>query len=428
MKILWLVNIIMPELAVHLEKKPTVFGGWISGAMKAVKENGYELVICTTASDVNETQKYIVNDVTYYISKRSAVAEMEEVFKGILNNENPDVVHIYGTEFEHSWAMAKCSDVNKTVVTIQGAMTYLKDHVYAGLEEKYCKDNLLHKTLRLIHKGGTSIELQKKSFEQRAEIEQKVLKHVKYVMGGSKWGNAVAWSINPHCTTFDSGLILRDSFYTEDRWSYENCEPHSIYILHSYPIKGFHKFLDALPLVVNEFPDTKVFVVANTLPVRNYTHIKKMVLDAAPDYNWIIQNKIEQLNLSEHIKFLGYLNEQQVKERMLKSNVFVSASSLENQSTTLGEAMILGVPSIASFVGAMPEMIEHGKDGFLYPFNEPYIMAHYICKLFKDSELAEQYSVLGHKHAEKTYDKEKNKQQLIKMYQCIAKAKRLDNV
>ena len=419
MKILWLVNIVMPELALHLGKNPTVFGGWLSGAMKAVKENGYELVICTTVTDVNETQKYIVNDVTYYVSKRSAVSEMEESFKVILNEENPDIVHIYGTEFEHSWAMAKCSDVNKTVVTLQGAMTYLKDHVYAGIEEKYCKDNLLHKTLRLMHKGGTSIDLQKQSFEQRAEIEQKVLKHVKYIMGGSEWGNAVAWSINPQCITFDCGLILRDSFYTDERWSYENCEPHSIYILHSYPIKGFHKFLDALALVVNEFPDTKVYVVANTLPVRKYTGIKKLAMNAAPDYNWIIQSKIEELNLSDHIKFLGHLNEQEVKDRMLKSNVFVSASSLENQSTSLGEAMILGVPSIASFVGAIPEMIEHGKDGFLYPFEESYMLAYYICRIFNDIELAKRFSTLGQLHSERTYSKDTNEKHLIEMYNSI---------
>ena len=31
MKILWLVNIVMPELAVHLGEKPSVFGGWLSG-------------------------------------------------------------------------------------------------------------------------------------------------------------------------------------------------------------------------------------------------------------------------------------------------------------------------------------------------------------------------------------------------------------
>ena len=31
MKILWLVNIVMPELAVHLGEKPSVSGGWLTG-------------------------------------------------------------------------------------------------------------------------------------------------------------------------------------------------------------------------------------------------------------------------------------------------------------------------------------------------------------------------------------------------------------
>ena len=415
----------MPELALHLGKSPTVFGGWLSGAMKAIKENGYELVVCATVENVNETKKYIVNGTTYYISKRSSVSDMEGVFREILKNENPNIVHIYGTEFEHSWAMAKCSDVNKTVVTIQGAMTYLKDHVYAGLEEKYCKDNLLHKSLRLMHKGGISIDLQKKSFEQRAEIEKKVLKHVKYVMGGSEWGNAVAWSINPNCHVFDCGLILRDSFYTDDRWSYEKCEPHSIYILHSYPIKGFHKFLDAMPLILNEYPDTNVYVVANKLQYRNYKGIKRTVMDIAPDYNWIIQQKIEKMNLKEHIHFLGYLNEMQVKRQLLKSNVFVSASSIENQSTSLGEAMILGVPSVASYVGAIPEMIDHGKDGFLYPFEETYMLAYYICEIFKDYKLAEQFSECGHEHAARVYNQEENSNKLMGIYTYITSNNKL---
>ena len=38
MKILWLVNIVMPELAEHLGRNPSVFGGWLTGAMDAVRQ------------------------------------------------------------------------------------------------------------------------------------------------------------------------------------------------------------------------------------------------------------------------------------------------------------------------------------------------------------------------------------------------------
>ena len=64
-------------------------------------------------------------------------------------------------------------------------------------------------------------------------------------------------------------------------------------------------------------------------------------------------------------------------------------------------------------------MIDHGEDGFLYPFDEPYMMAYYICRLFEDPELARQFSVKGQAHAGRTYDREINAQKLIQMYHTI---------
>lgn len=421
MKILWLVNIVMPELAEHLGRKPPVFGGWLTGALNAVRAAGHELVICAT----EQRADVLCSDISgarYYIVPSGTIEEMESHFRKILQQELPDVVHIYGTEFEQCLAMTNCADVERTVVQIQGAMTYLTDVAYAGLPESKCRDNPLHRLLRRLHKGGQSIELQKQSFERRAAVEQQVLRRAKYIIGASEWGNVVAKSINSDCTTFDCNLILRDPFYTEERWSPEICEQHSIYILFSYPIKGFHKFLEALPLILRQFPDTLVYVVASQLPIRHYKGLKKKIQDAAPDYNWLIQKQIEDHNLQDHLKFIGHLNEAQVKERMLKSHVFISASAMENQSTSLGEAMILGVPSVASCVGGLQEMIDHGKDGFLYPFHETYMMAEYVCRIFEDNALAETISRRGHDHAARTYDREQNCRDLLGMYQTIANA------
>lgn len=420
MKILWLVNIVMPELAVHLGEKASVFGGWLTGAMQAVRGSGNRLVICTAAEDVNKTASYCIHNVTYYIVPRTDVSAMQIEFRKILDSEQPDVIHLYGTEFEHAWAMASVADPDKTLVTIQGALTYYKEVAFAGLPEKICRDNAMHKLLRLVHKGGQSIELQKQSFDYRSEYERKVLRSVNYINGGSEWGKAVAQTIHPDCTTLDCGLILRELFYTDETWSYDDCEPHTIYALLSYPVKGFHKLLDALPIVLEQFPDTKVYVVGNQLIYRHYKGIKKRVQNAAPDYQWYVQQQIEQMHLQDHLEFLGYLPEEEVKARLLKSNVFVSASSIENQSTALGEAMILGVPSVASCVGAIQEMIDHGRDGFLYPFNEPHMLAYYVCRIFEDRALAEQFSVAGHLHAARTYNREENCYKLLEMYRKIS--------
>ena len=418
MKVLWLINIILPELAEHLRRKPSVFGGWLTGALKAVRGSGLELVICTTerrSGVLAET----VNGVKYYLVPSGAVPEMEKHFREILDLEGPDAVHIFGTEYEQCWAMSQAADPARTVVQVQGALTYIQELTYAGLPEKLCRDRLLHKVLRTLHRGGQSIEMQKCSFAHRAELERKTLRHARYAIGGSVWGNTVARSINPAIQTFDCDLILRDEFYTGERWDYDNCEKHSIYILFSYPVKGFHKFLDAMPLILRDYPDTQVYVVGNALPWRNYTGIKEKIQNAAPDYNWLIQKQIERLNVKKHLHFLGYLTAADVKARMLRSNVFVSASMIENQSTTLGEAMILGVPSVASCVGAMLEMIDHGEDGFLYPFHEPYLLAEAVCRVFSDRELAERFSKKGHEHAARTYERTENGRNLLEIYETI---------
>ena len=132
-----------------------------------------------------------------------------------------------------------------------------------------------------------------------------------------------------------------------------------------------------------------------------------------------MQGLIEKYGLKDHITFLGYLSEEQMHEQLLKSNVFVSASAIENHSTALGEAMISGVPSVASCVGGLQEMISHGEDGYLYPFNEPYMMAEYVCRIFEDPELAKKISHHAHEHAVGLFDKEQNCRALLHMYDVI---------
>ena len=413
MKILWLVNIVMPELAVHLGEKPSVFGGWLTGALEAARAAGLGLTICTTRENAHEVRFCPDLNTTYLLLPTDAD------FSNVLRKEEPDLVHIWGTEFPQSHALAMAADPEKLIVTIQGSMQYYKDAVYAGLPERICRDNLLHRILRKLHKGGQSIDLQRKSFTRRAELEVQTLRRAKYIHGGSTWGNAVARSIHPDCTTLEGNLLLRDSFYTAPRWNAAACEKHTIYALCTYPIKGFHILLEAMPQVLHRFPDAKIIAVAQGLTRRPYTGLRRAIMDTAPDYQWYLQRLMDRYDLWDHVEFVGYLEEDQVQQHLLRANVFVSPSSIENQSTALGEAMLLGVPSIASRVGAMDEMIDHGSDGFLYEFEDPEALADAVCRILEDSSLAEHFSRAGHAHAARTYDRAKNCRDLLAMYEQI---------
>lgn len=420
MKILWLVNIIMPELAEHLGQKPTVFGGWLTGAMNAVRDHQLELVVVTNDnSHTAQTRKYVVRGVTYYITCAKNEDEMRLAFRQILSDEAPDVVHLYGTEFEQSWAMAQEADPNRLLISVQGLVTYCLFHVYGGVPPHFWHTTWMHRLLRLLHGEADSMNQQRLRFEARSVTEKKTIQRARFINGGTAWGTACTAMINPQAVQLPCELILRDCFYEADRWDYDACEKHSILVLYGAPLKGFDMLLRALPTVLERFPDTKVYVMGMRCRYRKLRGIRRWIMNQAPDYDWYVQSLIEQYHLKDHLVFCGYLSAEQVKSRLLKTNVFVSPSSIENHSTALGEAMITGVPSISSCVGGLQEMIQHGEDGFLYPFDEPYILAYDICRLFEDRNLAEKFSEKGQIHASRTFHRDNNLRDLLRMYEII---------
>ena len=111
-----------------------------------------------------------------------------------------------------------------------------------------------------------------------------------------------------------------------------------------YPIKGLHFLLRAMKDILEEYPETKIYVAGNC--ITGDDGFKKKIKMAS--YGKYLRELIEQYHLEEHIEFLGNLNAEQMKQRYLNSNVFVSPSSMENSPNSVGEAMILGVPVISS--------------------------------------------------------------------------------
>lgn len=419
MKILWLVNIVMPELAVHMGQTPSVFGGWLTGALEAVRAAGHHITVCTVAKTSREVRWHADRQTTYLLLEDDAPETLSGTFRHVLGQEQPDLVHIWGTEFAQSWALASVSDPARTLVSVQGLVHTFDHHARAGIPEHICRTSWLHKLYRALGKHIPSIDEQRQSFARRAETERKVLARVGHVNGGTAWGDSCARLIQPGVRLHECGLILRSSFYGGEVWDPDACVPHSVFALYTYPIKGFHKLLEALVPVVRRYPDTRVFVAGNRCAFRNLSGLKRKLMDLAPDYDWYVQGLIEKYGLKDNLEFLGYLSEEQMKQQLLRSSVFVSPSSIENHSTMLGEAMITGVPSIASCVGGLQEMVDHGVDGFLYPFNEPYTLAGHILRLFEDRELAMQFSRRGRAHAAQTYDREGNCRRLLEIYETI---------
>jgi glycosyltransferase involved in cell wall biosynthesis len=97
---------------------------------------------------------------------------------------------------------------------------------------------------------------------------------------------------------------------------------------------------------------------------------------------------MKELDLYDNIIWLGALSQDKLAEQYAKARVFVLCSAIENHSSSLKEAMMVGTPCVASSVGGVPEYVTHGENGLLYRFEEYDILAMHIKRLFEDDTLS----------------------------------------
>ncbi len=116
------------------------------------------------------------------------------------------------------------------------------------------------------------------------------------------------------------------------------------------------------------------------------------------------------------VRFAGRLSAGEMKAEMLAANAFVSPSSIENSSNSLGEAMLLGVPCVASRVGGIPDLAEDKKEALLYDFDDSDALFEAICRVFEDRELCESLSENGKKKAVALFSPVDNTQALLEIY------------
>ena len=91
-----------------------------------------------------------------------------------------------------------------------------------------------------------------------------------------------------------------------------------------------------------------------------------------------------KLGIKDRVNFLG--KQDQVQTKLAISDLMLLPSELESFGLAALEAMACKVPSIATNVGGIPELIEHEKNGFLAKVGDVETMAKYAIQLLSDDE------------------------------------------
>jgi glycosyltransferase involved in cell wall biosynthesis len=118
-----------------------------------------------------------------------------------------------------------------------------------------------------------------------------------------------------------------------------------------------------------------------------------------------LEDRVEQFDRAGRVHFLGWLESEAVADHLAAADMFVGPSRQaqdgwrEAQGLTFAEAMLAGIPVIATRSGGIPDTVQDGETGLLVDENAPEQIAAAIERLLGDQGLAMRLSEQGNQFA-----------------------------
>lgn len=220
MKVLWLINIPLPEASILMDEKVSPFGGWlVSASEDLAKQNGINLTVAFPKNNIKGYKKLQGKDITYFAFKtikdsKKNIKEGSLVLNDIVNEVDPNLVHIFGTELGHTLSMTNISKTKnfKTVISIQGLVSVIEKHMFADLPLRAIYGSTLRNLLRKDNVIGL-----KKLFKKRGFNETEAIKKTDNIIGRTRWDKACTSQINQDADYYFCNESLRDEFYKK-KW------------------------------------------------------------------------------------------------------------------------------------------------------------------------------------------------------------------
>ena len=128
-----------------------------------------------------------------------------------------------------------------------------------------------------------------------------------------------------------------------------------------------------------------------------------------------LKQKVKELGLENNVEFLGFIDDPYPP--LLSSDLYILNSFSEGFSNSLVEAMYSKTPSLSTAVGAAPEIIEDGINGFIVPPDDEEALYEKIKAIITlPKEKLREIGVAGHEKIVKSFSLDNHVNGLMKIY------------
>lgn len=272
-----------------------------------------------------------VNALVRYCDISRRVYELGVSYLGL---EKYDIIH---TQDVYSTACINRIRGKETplVATLHGCVAYeMKHHIMNNMNQTSTSAMACSYFDELEHEGSTSAEI--------TIVANNWLKRIL-----TDEFHAPSNQIQVFHYGYDTKAFLERIAETESQVQRPNDKVVILYTGRLVELKGVHHLISALGRLKKLRKDWVCWIVGE-----------------GEDQD-MFQDQSKSLGLENDIIFLGRRND--IPYLLSKSDIFVFPSLIENQPLSVIEAQITGKPVIASDTGGLPEMIQHGVTGLIYP-------------------------------------------------------------
>ena len=330
----------------------------------------------------------------------------------ICKKANADIIHIWGVENYFCHLIPQLNLNIPVLLEIQGFHTACADVYYGDMS---IGDTLRCFGLREILLPFTqSIYALRRRMAKIGKAEDDVIKKYKYITVQSRWTQQHARLLTDNAKIFKTVMSIRSAFFESKKWERPNDGTCNFYCstAGACTYKSVQTAVRALSIVKEFYPNARLYIIGG-MKERDWLHHN--------GYLTFFHNLVKRLKLEKNVIFTGSLTADQIVDVAHKCIGSVQTSYVESYSLFVAESQVMGIPSIISYAGAMPELATDRESALFYSPGDYKSCAAKMIELIENKELTQKLSDNSYNLSRERNNDQKALEAQLSIYDSILK-------